>query len=436
MQKYKLMLIIPFVILIIAAWGNLGLGDEEMKRMLEEQQQLINEAEEFANDKIYFRAAQRLEEARKLRVGDMDAIETKLMEYYLSDEDYSNWLSIGLERLNKKTASSWEIMEIALYYRDKKHYSDMLSIIDSGLELYPDSIEMQDARDSVRYSYSYSQCSFQKAAAAFGESIAVYDGSKWGFASAGGSNSGNYVYDEATSFCGDFAAVKMKNEIFLINGKLKKYSVCHNEAVDGVFLFDGSRAVVMSGDKYMMADEEMEIIGETFDFIGSVSEKMYPARQGNKWIFIDSKGKQTLSKEYEDIALNEKYSAFFEGIAFVKENGSYKMIDREGEYVNESMFEGAYPFIEKSSLAAVKINGKWGFANTSGEMVIPCEYEDAKSFSYGLGAVKTGGKWGYINRRGEMHIPAEYDEAQPFENSRAIVYSGNDCGIITLDYYD
>ncbi|MCM1579478.1 MAG: WG repeat-containing protein [Ruminococcus sp.] len=435
MKKYKFMLVIPFVILIIAAWGNLGAGDEEMRRMLEERQQLIEEAEKFAEDRIYFRAAQKLEEARRINAGDEGEIELKLMEYYLADGDYKNWLNVGTERLRKKTADESEIMEMAEYYRGKQSYSEFLSVIDSGLELFPDSVRMQQARDSVKYSYSYGRCSFTRAAPSFGGSIAVESEGKWAFASAGGGNAGEYIYDEATSFGGKFAAVKKDGEVYLINSDFKRYSLCHDSTVDGLFLFDGSRAVVTAGDKFLLADEEMEIIGDLYDFIGSGSDKIYPAKKGDKWIFINSNGEQAISGEYEDIALNGKYSAFFNGIAFVKENGSYKMIDTAGETLNGSAFENAYPFMEKNSLAAVKQNGKWGFADTSGEIVIPCEYEGAKSFSCGLGAVKLNGKWGYISRRGELLIPAEYDEAEPFEYNKAIVYSGGYCGFITLDYY-
>ena len=44
-----------------------------------------------------------------------------------------------------------------------------------------------------------------------------------------------------------------------------------------------------------------------------------------------------------------------------------------------------------------------------GEMVIPCQYEDALFFSDGIAIVCQEGKYGAINKIGEMIIPFQYD---------------------------
>ena len=52
-------------------------------------------------------------------------------------------------------------------------------------------------------------------------------------------------------------------------------------------------------------------------------------------------------------------------------------------------------------LAGVKLNGKWGFINKSGEEVIPLVYEAAANFKGGQAQVTKGGKTFYINKNGE-----------------------------------
>lgn len=42
----------------------------------------------------------------------------------------------------------------------------------------------------------------------------------------------------------------------------------------------------------------------------------------------------------------------------------------------------------------------YGFADTSGNILIPCEYEKAYPFSEGLATVKKNGVWGVIDRQG------------------------------------
>ena len=44
-------------------------------------------------------------------------------------------------------------------------------------------------------------------------------------------------------------------------------------------------------------------------------------------------------------------------------------------------------------------NLKWGWINTSGEVIIPAQFEKANQFSEGLALVQKDGKWGYINKK-------------------------------------
>ena len=55
-------------------------------------------------------------------------------------------------------------------------------------------------------------------------------------------------------------------------------------------------------------------------------------------------------------------------------------------------------------LAAVEINGKWGFIDHTGKEIIPLKYDDAGSFSEGLAPVKLDGKWGQIDKNGNEYF--------------------------------
>lgn len=436
MQKYRLMLILPFVLLIIVTWSCLSSEKEEAEKLAAQQNELIADAEEFAADGIYFRAAQKLEEARKLDTGNIDDIEKKLMDYYHADEDYDSWFALGRKRLEAGKSPEEEAVGIIEYCQSNREYGKMREMLNKGLELYPQSEKMLSLLNSLIYSYSYQKFDYEAAAPIFDGDIAVLKDGKWSFASERGSGAKDYIYDSAASFCGEYAAAAAEGKIGLMTSDMKMYSVCHDERVDGVFLYDGNGVVAAAGDKYLLCSKEMEVISEPYDFIGSSSDNMRAAKNGEKWFFINEKGEKALPSEYDDIALDASLYAFFGGTAFVSENGSFKMIDENGEALNAETFEDAYPFIEKDSPAAVKRDGKWGFVNSAGEIVIPCEYDEAKSFSYGLAAVRDGDKWGFINRNGEFVIPAEYVWAEPFKNKRAIVSDGEGCGFIYLEHFE
>ena len=60
-------------------------------------------------------------------------------------------------------------------------------------------------------------------------------------------------------------------------------------------------------------------------------------------------------------------------IAVNTEAGIGYFMDSEGSFLFGRQFEGVGSFSE--GLAGVQQNGKWGFINTKGEVVIPCVYD-------------------------------------------------------------
>lgn len=61
---------------------------------------------------------------------------------------------------------------------------------------------------------------------------------------------------------------------------------------------------------------------------------------------------------------------------------------------------------------------------TYSEIIAP-QYEDAQVFCEGLAAVKKDGKWGYIDTTGQVVIPFQYDQAYHFNEGKALVGTAN-----------
>jgi hypothetical protein len=76
-------------------------------------------------------------------------------------------------------------------------------------------------------------------------------------------------------------------------------------------------------------------------------------------------------------------------------------IDNKGNLAIEPQFNGLIQMFFRD-LGWVEIDGKYGFIDGSGELVIPARFDDANQFFEGMAEVKIDGKSGYINKKGEV----------------------------------
>lgn len=78
-------------------------------------------------------------------------------------------------------------------------------------------------------------------------------------------------------------------------------------------------------------------------------------------------------------------------------------------------------------------DGRWGFLNTVGILVVAPVFDDVTTFSEGLAAVNQRGKWGYIDHSGKVIIPLNYKSAWAFHEHKARVrpFDSPDCFVGT-----
>ena len=74
-------------------------------------------------------------------------------------------------------------------------------------------------------------------------------------------------------------------------------------------------------------------------------------------------------------------------------------------------------------LAGVKnADGRWGFIDKTGNLVLPCLWKEALWFSEGLAGVQDDNeKWGFIDKTGKVVLPFEWSNVQWFKNGRVRV---------------
>lgn len=95
--------------------------------------------------------------------------------------------------------------------------------------------------------------------------------------------------------------------------------------------------------------------------------------------------------------------------------------------------------------AAVLKDGKWGFVDTSGKLLIPLQFEDPAQFKHGFATAKKDGKVGIIDKSGKVWVPFLYDyignyhdglfSARDFNSRYGFIDSANNV-VIPFEYDD
>ncbi|PHR58221.1 MAG: hypothetical protein COA43_10670 [Robiginitomaculum sp.] len=111
-------------------------------------------------------------------------------------------------------------------------------------------------------------------------------------------------------------------------------------------------------------------------------------------------------------------------VSDIYDTDAYKK-DKTIEWVIPPMFAEAYAF--NDGLAAVKINGKYGFINPHGKIMIKPKYESVGSFFMGLASFLSEGKIGFINTQGKVVVPPRFSSAFAISDTLIIGNDNHNC---------
>lgn len=119
---------------------------------------------------------------------------------------------------------------------------------------------------------------------------------------------------------------------------------------------------------------------------------------------------------------------YSEGLAGFKIDGKWGFMNDQGNVVIAPQFSEVRPFSQ--GLAAVKLVTRWGYINHNGEYIINPRNQNALPFREDLAPVQRDGKWGYITAQNTTKIECQFDEALPFSEGLASIRMGTRWGFI------
>lgn len=121
---------------------------------------------------------------------------------------------------------------------------------------------------------------------------------------------------------------------------------------------------------------------------------------------------------------------FSNGLAIIEKNGKQGFVDTEGNLVIDCIYDKAWDFNPDTETTAVKKDGKWGLIDKKGSVVVDFIYDQISWFSEGLASVNIDYKHGFIDAKGNLIVDCIYDNAFDFEDGVAAVEKDGKWGLI------
>ena len=161
------------------------------------------------------------------------------------------------------------------------------------------------------------------------------------------------------------------------------------------------------GKTYAYYNEFAEEQFGGYEMAGMFQNGFAAVKQGSQWGLVDTAGEEA-SDAFDEIVLDHLGRYIVDDMILVKESdNSYALYDEVWKLKATLECSDADQYTADGLIAVCK-NGKWGYMNAEGEMVIDPAYEQARSFSNGLAAVCKNGLWGFIDRENHLVINCQF----------------------------
>lgn len=437
MKKSKIAITVFLVVLMCAGWIS-QLGNTVKSKG--EHQYNIQNGDVYYEKGLYQKAIQSYQSAiatennKELYEKWLESFRMSYMDGTSTKDEYADALLTVCESSfgNEK---HWEsLFELHIEYGDyKSAYSIINKCINSGVK----SEKLSDLINDVAYSYTASKKNYSKVFRAANGYFTVCDDENWGVLNPAGEWLFECAYSYASPISEElYALFTASNGNRVIDGDGIVQAIISQECTDSNAYGNGFLPIKIKNEKwqYYSCDSD-KFVFEQYEFASAFQSGTAVVKEKGKWNFINSKGEVSKDKVFDDVKLYGNGAYSYGGLMVASQNGKYALYNSEGEketkntYKNMDIYLGEYIAFEDS-------NGKWGFIDESGEIVIEPVFSNAKSFSNGLAAVSDGSKWGFINQKGVLVIDYQFEDADYFTNQGVCFVSSfdNSYHMITLRF--
>lgn len=324
---------------------------------------------------------------------------------------YSNFLFELLEKYRKEP-KAYDI--VVQYFYDFNKIEDCVLAIYQAEEFNIKTETVNKIRDEVRYLCATNFSTFENVSFTPEDSYLIKN-EKYSMHNANMGSINGRKFDYATPMLNGYALVKDGEYTYLISEDSMREAYFPNEITESTGVGNALVACKI-GDAYSYYDLTGKKVFGDYQFAGRFANGVAPVKTDKGWFLINTDGKQIGSTVFEDIKLSQANDCSQSGVIVAKANGKYSLYDCGLKKISDYTFDDADVLINEDSLLAIEKEGKWGFIDASGKVVIEPKYEAARSFSNGLAGVKDGEFWSFINEKNEKVITGEFNDVNYFNS--------------------
>lgn len=424
-------LILVFCILLGLSWY---MAISEAINNPKKAKECMAKAAELEAQGIYVDAIAEYEGALKYQPEDVE-ISLKMAAAYLQMGNSKQFLSICKEaaKTDQKDASALDLL--MEYYTERNDEASAVKYLSEFAEEYPKNEAAKQWLLQLKGSYEELYCNYKELSAICNDSMVVEESGKYGLADGLGVALLGAEYDEAYPYSEDGLALVCKNGDYFYVDRDGQTRLVADASYAHLGMMSSGRTVAEVGGSYGYLDEKLQPVTEfSWTKLSLISESVGACQLDGKWALVNKRGKVKTEYLYEDVIVDEAGFCCRQKRIFVKEQGKYHLIDRKGKNIGELAFDDARCFSEEGS-AAVCVDGKWGFVDAKGNLVIECQYEAAQSFHHGFAAVCADGKWGYVDEEGNLVVEPQFEIATPISEKGTAAVKQEQWKLIQLNIF-
>lgn len=380
----------------------------------------LEKAAKLEEKEIYVDAIEEYEQALEY-VPEDAAIQLRIAKAYLNSGNTKKFTSI-CEETAETYQEHTDAMDLLMeYYVENDSESRAVKYLENFTEDYPDNKNAAKWFTKLKGTYTELYYRYDEMSGIVNDSMVVLEDELYGIADASGQEIIASEYKDLHPFSEDgFALAQKPDGTYIYLDKDGQIRKAPDAGYENLGMFSSKSTVACKDGKYGYLDEDMKPAGKfSWDELTGFQNNAGAGKRDGKWVLVNRKGQikdKKEAKEYDDVVIDENGFCSGQKRIFVKEGDSYYLINAKGKQIGELTFDGAKAFTG-DGYAAVCKDGKWGYVDVDGDLVIDYAYEDAQSFQNGYAAVCIDDLWGYIDEKGELVIDAQFVTATKFSSS-------------------